>query len=185
MTLRLENLPLSRDSVVIRSQNLTQKRKVMALCCHFFIYNQGVESIKKTIEYNDSALALQIFDASGKPENKKALKEYYEKVSGVFLVFSLTDRSSFNSIKKWMDTLQKNLSKAIPIVLVGNKQDVGEKIVSPEDINQVVEEYKLKYFEVSAKENIRVSELFMSLITQGQSGKGTPRHQLSRQSNLQ
>jgi len=87
-----------------------------------------------------------------------------------------------------MDLLQKHLSSAIPIVLVGNKQDVGEKIVAPEDINQIIEEYKLKYYEVSAKENIRVSELFMSLVRQiksGQSGKGTPRHQLSRQSNLQ
>ena len=146
--------------------------------------NLGVRNIKKTIEYHDSTLDLQIFDASGKPENQHALKEYYEKVSGVFLVFSLTDRSSFNSVKTWMDTLQKDLSLATPIVLVGNKQDVGEKIVSPEDINQITEEYKIKYYEVSAKENIKVTELFLGLVHQirtGHSGKGTPRHQLKRQ----
>jgi len=149
-----------------------------------YLETTSVRNIKKTIEYNDSTLDLQIFDASGKPGDQQALKEYYEKVSGVFLVFSLTDRQSFNSVKTWIDILQKDLSPAIPIVLVGNKQDVGEKLVSPEDISQMTDEYKIKYYEVSAKENIKVSELFSALVHQiksGQSGKGTPRSQLKRQ----
>ena len=103
-------------------------------------------------------------DTPGK--NQSVLKEYYEKAKGVILVFSLTDKASFEGIENWMAEGLKGLKVSTPVILVGNKQDSVEKVIDPEKILQISEKYKLKYFEVSAKNNFKIEEMFLGVVNQ-------------------
>ena len=51
----------------------------------------------------------------------------------------------------------------IPIVLVGNKCDSPDKIVSKEDQEQYARLMNLTFFEASAKDNLNVDEVFVEL----------------------
>jgi GTPase SAR1 family protein len=49
---------------------------------------------------------------------------------GVLLVYSVTDKNSFNSIEIWMKQIQQYAVENIPILILSNKADVKEKQVS-------------------------------------------------------
>ncbi len=49
---------------------------------------------------------------------------------GVLLVYSVTDKNSFNSIEIWMKQIQQYAVDKIPILILSNKADVKEKQVS-------------------------------------------------------
>ena len=49
--------------------------------------------------------------------------------------------------------------------MVGNKIDIDDKrIISKEEGNKLADEFKMPYFETSAKKNLGVDDVFMSLI---------------------
>lgn len=80
-------------------------------------------------------------------------------------VYSVTDRSSFNNISKWIAQIDEQNEDHIPKVLVGNKCDVGgmERVVSQQEGQALAEKYKLPFLETSARDNINVNEVFEML----------------------
>ena len=49
---------------------------------------------------------------------------YYKDVSGVLLVFDLTDEESFKNINFWLGDLNKHAPSKLVKILVGNKSDL-------------------------------------------------------------
>ena len=48
--------------------------------------------------------------------------------SGALLVYSITDRNSFENLDKWILELRENtIKKNIPILIIGNKIDLRER----------------------------------------------------------
>ena len=84
-----------------------------------------------------------------------------------FVVFDITASDSFETAKKWVEELNEKAPANIIITLVGNKVDLED---SREVKKELAEEYAksvgLAYKEVSAKEDINVSSLFMELAKQ-------------------
>jgi GTPase SAR1 family protein len=77
------------------------------------------------------------------------------------LVFDLTRKESFLNVEKWIKQVQLYASQGIPIVLVGNKLDLTDtRQVSPSDVDQLLAEKGLVYFETSAKVDQGVNETF-------------------------
>jgi len=65
-----------------------------------------------------------------------------------------------------MEEELKGLKSTSSIILVGNKQDLTQKCVTQEEIQQIVEKYKIRYYEVSAKNNVKIEEMFLGLVNQ-------------------
>ena len=59
---------------------------------------------------------------------------YYEGVTGIVLVFDLTDQNSFDNINKyWLPKIIENCDSNIELLLVGNKEDlINERAISKE-----------------------------------------------------
>ena len=56
-------------------------------------------------------------------------------------------------------------NKTIPLVVVGNKNDLSsDRQVTTEEINILTNDWKLKYFEVSAKNNTDLKEIVVELV---------------------
>lgn len=117
---------------------------------------------QKIMESTNNKIQVEIFDTPGK--DRFLSREYYEKAKGILLVFSLEDRASFDGIQVWFEEELINLKNSIPIFLVGNKQDLKERLVTHKEIQKRVDQYKIKYYEVSAKDNTKVEEMFLELV---------------------
>lgn len=88
---------------------------------------------------------------------------------GIMLVYSVTDRASFEQIKSLYEQVKEakeidDLS-LIPVVLVGNKIDLkDQRKVSTEEGKQFADELNIPFLEVSAKTQENIDEAFQKLV---------------------
>lgn len=76
------------------------------------------------MEFSDyEEVRLLLWDTAGQEEFNSLTSQYYRGASGCVIVYSLTNRSSFDSIKEWIENVHKYCDN-IPIVLVENKYDL-------------------------------------------------------------
>lgn len=71
--------------------------------------------------------------------------------------------ATFDTLDKWIDELKKLAGTEPPIVLVGNKIDVGPRVVTKEEGQAYAEKKGLIYLETSANTGKNVKELFEAL----------------------
>ena len=62
----------------------------------FLIKKKYIKSIDKEVEF-------MIWDTAGQECYDAITTRYYKGASGALIVFSVTDKDSFNSVKKWRD----------------------------------------------------------------------------------
>ena len=72
----------------------------------------------------------------------------------------MTNADSFEKSKKWIKELNEKAPANIQITLVGNKIDLDDRKVSREQGEQQAKEQGLAFFEVSAREDIGITDLF-------------------------
>lgn len=90
----------------------------------------------------------------------------YADSHAVFLIFDLGVRDSFQDIKNyWINEVESYTDSNALLVLVGNKADVPERQVTPEEVAQFVTDKNLLYFETSAKLGSHVKEMFLGVAT--------------------
>ena len=112
---------------------------------------------------NGNQIKLQIWDTVGEERYRTIAKSYYKGAHGIVLIYDITNKNSFKNIKKWISQIKEELSNKISIVLVANKIDMPERIVSEEDGKNLANSMNLQIFEASARDNINVSEAFQEL----------------------
>ena len=106
---------------------------------------------------------LQIKDFSGQKKFSSLINPYYKEVNGIILVYDITQESSFNALNNWL-TIIKDQAPQANIVLVGQKCDLIEKVISEEKIKELTDEFGMEYFETSAKIDYNINEVFENLI---------------------
>ena len=80
----------------------------------------------------DNAIAkLILWDTCG--EEKYRARQFYTKCDGIILVFDLTKIDTFNNLEYWFSDIEKNTQDNPVIAVVGNKNDLKEKIVINSD----------------------------------------------------
>lgn len=106
-------------------------------------------------------IKLQLWDTAGQERFRTITTSYYKGACGVVIVFDLTNIDSFNAIPMWLDSVYDGCKPESVIILVGNKSDLPEeRVVTESQINTLVEEYGLKYFETSAKDQVSTAIAF-------------------------
>jgi Ras-related protein Rab-8A len=83
-------------------------------------------------------------------------------------VYDVTDRGSFQSIKTWVDEIERNADKHVNKVLIANKADVDDNLraVSKGEGETLARDYNMSFFETSAKRGTGVSEAFQNIAKQ-------------------
>ena len=94
---------------------------------------------------------MQVWDTAGQESFKSMTRAYYRGSVAAFLVFDVTKRSSFCSLERWVEEIGNNASQSIVIVVIGNKADLGERVVKEEEGRAFASENSLLYGETSAK----------------------------------
>lgn len=59
-------------------------------------------------------------------------KAYYRGAMGIFIVYDITDRKSFERIDTWMQHIANHASNDVHKVILGNKVDMSESARVPQ-----------------------------------------------------
>ena len=78
-------------------------------------------------------------------------------------MYDVTNESSFNNMKNMIDQIGQNSRNNLYKVLVGNKYDKIDRKVSEEKGRVLALEYKISFFEISAKTNQNIEKLLTFL----------------------
>ena len=133
-------------------------------------YDPTIEdSYRTTINVNNKDIILNIIDTAGQEEFYALRDQYMRSGDGYIIVFSITSVTSFlevNAIKEQLNMiLDVDDNTLIPIILVGNKCDLEEyRQVQSSDAQRLAEEWKVKYFETSAKNKTNINRIFEELV---------------------
>ena len=133
-------------------------------------YDPTIEdSYRTTININNQDIILNILDTAGQEEFYALRDQYMRSGDGYIIVFSITSITSFlevNAIKEQLNiVLDSDDNTLIPIILVGNKCDLEEyRQVQSSDAQRLAEEWRVKYFETSAKNKTNINRIFEELV---------------------
>ena len=127
----------------------------------------GLSEMYKTVQLSDGSLInCYIKDTAGQERFRSLNKLYYNDVDAVLLVYDITNKTSFESLRDYyIPKLKENCDEDVIVILLGNKTDLEEKrkVTYDEGINLALEE-KYVFKESSCLKNKNVSGAFESLI---------------------
>jgi len=111
---------------------------------------------------------MEIWDTAGQERYRSLAPMYYRGAAAAIVVYSITSKESFTTMKKWVEELRSRASPDIAIVVVGNKADLeNERAVTPEMVEELKQELNLSTFlECSAKSGQNVTEVFEEVCKQ-------------------
>lgn len=130
-----------------------------------FMTTIGVDFKTKFIDIDGNHVKLQIWDTAGQEKFRSITKAYYRGAHGILVVFDISRRDTFNQTRMWIDSIKDASSDSIDVILIGNKCDL-ERAVERDEAEELAAQYKIKYFETSAKDNTNVEEAFKYLATE-------------------
>ena len=126
----------------------------------------GADFNVKVIEFPEEKknAVLTVWDIGGHERFEIIRRYYYEGSHAGLIVFSLTDKESFNNVENWYNDLRTYL-KDIPILVIANKADLEETaVIKDEEIDAKIKELNIdQYFKTSAKTGSNVEEAFSAL----------------------
>ncbi|CBN79513.1 Rab11D, RAB family GTPase [Ectocarpus siliculosus] len=93
----------------------------------------GVEFVTKRITVDGVPVKLQIWDTAGQERYASMMKTYYRKAKGSLLFYDFTNRFSFVGLEAWRKHLEANADPRCVSIVTGNKSDVSDQLVSPND----------------------------------------------------
>ena len=129
-----------------------------------FVPTIGVDFKIKTFEIDSKKIKMQIWDTAGQERFKNIISSYYRGAHGILLLYDVTDKESFKNLSNWLIEIEKNASKNILRILIGNKSDLEDKrVITYAQGKEFADTYGLKFIETSAKKNLNVSEAFETL----------------------
>ena len=124
----------------------------------------GVDYMDKIIDYKNIKIKLQIWDTSGQEKFRSITKNFYRNTDGLFVVFDLTKKESYDHVKIWINDA-KSHNESIKPILLGNKSDLSdERKVGNETATNFANKNNLKYLETSAKNGNNINEAFDAIV---------------------
>ena len=129
-----------------------------------YVTTIGVDFKIKTLDIDGKSCKLQIWDTAGQERFRNIISSYYRGAQGIMLVYDITDLESFQNLNSWLIEIEKNASKNVYKILVGNKCDMeSDRKVTVEQGKDFADQYGMKFFETSAKESTNVSDAFIAM----------------------
>ena len=125
----------------------------------------GVELGTKFLKIKGTGAKLQIWDTAGQERYRSITSSYYKGSHGCFVVYDITNETSFENVDKWFEQAQKEASKDISVILVGNKCDLeNERKVSKEKGEEKARNFNCPFFETSALSKIKIDDIFNEMV---------------------
>ena len=104
---------------------------------------------------------MKIWDTAGQEKYRAMTRGYIRGAQGIFLVFDLSKKKSFEALNSWLDEIKgADIDNNCVKILIGNKSDFIKKEVDETSANKFAEENNMKYLAVSAKDGVNIESMF-------------------------
>lgn len=123
----------------------------------------GTYISKKECEFKElgTSIRFMIWDLAGQSQFERLWPDYLTDSRAGIIVFDITNRESFEHVKKWYGIITRVALPHIVLILVGNKVDLNtSRDVSAEEGIELAKELGIYYMETSAKTNENVDDVF-------------------------
>ncbi|VDN20135.1 unnamed protein product [Gongylonema pulchrum] len=122
----------------------------------------GKEEITDVLGSTDSAYEPEP-DASGQGRFSTIIKSYSRGVHGILLVYDITNRWSFDGIRRWLTEIDEH-APGVPRILIGNRLHLEfNRAVSRCEAECFAHKRNMQYFEISALAYFNVYESITEL----------------------
>ena len=130
-----------------------------------YITTIGLDYKLKTVKLDSGkTIKVQLWDTAGQDKYRTIAKNYYKGSHGILLLYDITKMTSFENIRECIRDIKEEVSEKAIIFLIGNKIDLTDnRKISKEKGEELAEEYKIPFFEASAKSGENVDEVFKAL----------------------
>ena len=134
-------------------------------------YNEAIKTLKID---NKNIYQLRLVDTAGQERYMSMPRNYYKNSDGILLLYDVESKESFKNIEIWMNDIKEYTDKKddnIVIYLIGNKIDLiyndnnnDEEKVTKEEIEELANSLKVKYYDISCKWNLNIEEVMARII---------------------
>ncbi|KAI8518976.1 PREDICTED: ras-related protein R-Ras2-like [Branchiostoma belcheri] len=163
------NLSQNYKLVVVGGGGVGKSALTIQFIQSYFVtdYDPTIEdSYTKQCVIDDEVARLDILDTAGQEEFSAMREQYMRTGEGFVLVFSVTDRGSFDEVYKFhRQILRVKDRDEFPMLLVGNKADLDQqRVVTQEEGQELARQLRVGYLEASAKTRLNVDQAFHELV---------------------
>ena len=123
----------------------------------------GVDFKVKRISLLNRNILVKIWDSAGQERFKTVTRQYYKNAEGVMLIYDVTSEKSFSMIEEWFTSIIENKRKGAQVILIGNKTDSVNRVISEEQGKSLAKKYEVQYYETSALSGENVDKVFEEL----------------------
>lgn len=128
----------------------------------------GVDFKMRTVQIGTKQIKLSTFDTAGTERFHSIISSYYRGADAIIFVYDIGDEQSYQDIDMWLKEVEYHAAEGVKQILIGNKCDLPpeKKFVDSTRAKIFAEENKMLFYEASAKQNINVDELFLSIASE-------------------
>ncbi|XP_034500855.1 EF-hand calcium-binding domain-containing protein 4B isoform X1 [Ailuropoda melanoleuca] len=124
----------------------------------------GIDYQVKMVCVDESHVALQLWDTAGQERYRCITQQFFRKADGVIIMYDVTARQSFLSVRQWLSSVEEAVGDYIPVLLLGNKIDNEKEREVPRGLGeQLAKEKKLIFYECSAYSGHNTKESLLHL----------------------
>ncbi|VDN90199.1 unnamed protein product [Brugia pahangi] len=106
---------------------------------------------------------LELWDASGQGRFSTIIKSYSRGVQGILLVYDITNRWSFDGIRRWLAEIDEH-APGVPKILIGNRLHLEfNRAVPRREAECFARKRNMQYFEISTLAYFNVHESITEL----------------------
>ena len=127
-----------------------------------YVSTIGVDISRKNIILDkDCSVGLALWDIAGQSQNMAPYRRrFYQGANLALIIFDITRSKTFNNILGWLEDINQILEKEIPLILIGNKNDLENHTVTEDQVAAMAAELNCPYLLTSAKSGSNVEEAF-------------------------
>ncbi len=128
-----------------------------------YISTIGVEISKKVAEISEETkINFIIWDIGGQLKSMAPYRaRFYGGANAALIIMDRTRKETLNSVKSWYDDIRKSILSNIPVVIIGNKSDSDQVVVTEAEISKLAKEFGFHYILTSAKTGDNVNDAFL------------------------
>ena len=125
----------------------------------FYRTTFGREFNLKGLNFHNQNICLQLYEIPWRYESSSFFNFLPKNAHGIIFVYDVSDKCSFDSICNLNKVTENNACE----VLVGNKCNTNNRVITEEMGKNLADELGMNFFETSAKSGKNIDELFLSL----------------------
>ena len=125
----------------------------------------GVDVKVKFVSLDNTKIRLDIWDTAGQERFKGLAKNYFRGANGFILVYDITNKTSFDKLRGWMNDAKEKIENDYKMIVVGNKKDDKKgRQIKFEMLEDFAKKNDVLFFEVSAKTGEGIDKIFNSMV---------------------